>query len=215
MDVNNRCRYVPREGRSALEILALIGRVVTLPAILAAAVLFTFLIMRPEVYAHKSDFAVSFFCLVVCPVLAYPIAKAIPALRKKGREGARDTAFLTSVIGYLIGVTYAFAIGASPALSFVHATYFFSVVLLLFCNKAVGLRASAHSCGAVGAAVLFGTVMGGFYWLISLAVFLFALWSSLSLKRHDGKEFLFGALCVLGGFMLAILCTVIPAMKGF
>lgn len=215
MDVNNQCRYVPREGKRALETLALIGRGVTLPAILAAAVLVTVLIIRPEVFMHKSDFAVSLFCLVGCPVLAYPIAKCVPALRKKGREGARNTAFLTSVIGYLIGVIYAYAIGAAPSLSFIHATYFFSVVLLLFCNKAVGLRASAHSCGAAGAAVLFGAVMGGFYWLIALTVFLFSLWSSLSLKRHDGKEFLFGALCVLGGFMLAILCTVIPSMKGF
>ncbi len=214
MDINNKCRYVPTGGKRTLEYLAFVGRVITLPAVLAAAVLMTLLIMRPEVFTHASDFAVSFFCLVVCPVLAYPIAKAIPVIRKKGREGARNTAFLTSVIGYLIGVTYAFALGASPSLSFIHATYFFSVVLLLFCNKAVGLRASAHSCGAAGAAVLFGTVMGGFWWLISFAVFLFALWSSLSLKRHDGKEFLFGTLCVLGGFMLAILCTVLPAMKG-
>ncbi len=214
MDVNNKCRFLPPQGSRKLERLALFGRVVTLPAILAAAVLITLRLMRPEVFLYTADLYISLFCLGVCPVLAYPIAKLIPALRAKGREGARNTAFLTSVIGYLIGVVYVLAVGASPALCFIHETYFFSVVLLLFCNKAVGLRASAHSCGAAGASILFGAVMGGVAWLVSLAVFLFALWSSLSLKRHDGKEFFFGALCVLGGFMLAILCTVLPTMKG-
>ena len=187
--------------------LALFGRVATLPAVLALAVLVTVFFMRPEVYIRPYELYLSILFLLVFPVLAYPIAKLVPSLRAQGREGARNTAFITSLVGYLAAVLYTHIALSSEELCFIAETYFFSAVLLFFCNKAVGIRASAHSCGAAGAAVLFGAVMGGVAWLISALVFLFARWSSLSLRRHDGKEFFYGALCVLGGFMLASVCT--------
>ncbi len=210
MDINNKSRFVPAKNVSVLNMLALIGRIVTLPAILATAVLFILYFSRPVVFSSSVDFFVSLFTLGVCPVLAYPLAKLIPPLRKQGREGARNMAFLTSLLGYLVGVIYVYAVGASAELCFIQVTYFFSAVFLFFCNKAVGVRASAHSCGACGAAVLFGTIMGGWAWILSALAVFYALWSSLYRKRHDGKEFFFGALCVLGGFMLALLCTVLP-----
>ncbi len=209
MDMNNKNRFVPVRNHRALNALALVGRIVTLPAVLAMVVLFTLYLARPNVFLHTADFFVSLFTLVLCPVLAYPLAKLIPSLRRQGREGARNTAFLTSLIGYLGGITYAFAVGASSELCFIQVTYFFSAVFLFFCNKAVGIRASAHSCGACGAAVIFGAVMGGFAWIASLLTVLYALWCSLYRKRHDGREFFFGALCVLGGFMIALLCAVL------
>ena len=198
-----------KRKKAKFEWLALVGRVVTLPAVLALAVLITFYFARPEIYLRSYELFLSILFLLICPVLAYPIAKLIPVLREQGREGARNTAFITSMVGYLGAVTYTHLASSSKELCFIAETYFFSALLLFICNKAVGIRASAHSCGASGAAILFGAVMGGFAWLIALAVFLFSLWSSLSLRRHDGKEFIFGALCVMGGFMLAILSAIL------
>lgn len=212
MDINNRIRYVPTKEKNFLNTVALVGRIVTLPAVLAAAVLCTVLLVRPTAFVHGADFFVALFTLGVCPVLAYPLAKAIPSLRKRGREGMRDTAFFASLIGYLFGAVYVYAVGASAELCFVQVTYFFSAVFLFFCNKVVGIRASAHSCGSCGAALLFAFVIGRpIAWLLSLAIVFYSCWSSLYRKSHTGKEFFFGGLCVLGGFTLSLICALFPA----
>ena len=109
---------------------------------------------RTDMFRSPADAIVMFVCPAVFPMLAYPLARLIPALRRRGREAERRLAMLLSAVGYAAACVYGFAAacGRDPMLVFM--TYFLSVVGLLICNRLLRFRASGHSCAVTGPILL-------------------------------------------------------------
>ena len=97
-------------------------RALTVPSLLAAVILVAFYFVLPQAFHGIHDLFFSLFFLTACPMLAYPIAFAVPSMRRKGHNGARSLAFVTSIVGYLGGVTYAFFAKVSPELFYIFVT---------------------------------------------------------------------------------------------
>lgn len=181
-------------------------RVLTVPPLMAAALILTMRLSPAGVIDSTSVALLSLLFLALVPILAYPIAAAIKPLRDKGREGQRNTAFVMSVLGYTGAGVYGALSGLSAQVLFIYGTYFFSVALLLVCNKLLKLRASGHACSVIGPMLLIIYFVGGWSVPICLAAYGASFWASLALKRHTLREYLLGTLCcILAGLMSWII----------
>lgn len=182
------------------ETIAKIIRVLTVPPLMAAALILTMRVSPAGVIDSNTVALLSLLFLAVVPILAYPIAAAIKPLRDKGREGQRNTAFVMSVLGYTAAGVYGALSGLDAQVLFIYGTYFFSVALLLLCNKLLKLRASGHACSVVGPMLLIIYFVGGWAVPICLATYGASFWASVAIKRHTVREYLLGTLCcVLAG----------------
>lgn len=186
--------------------LAKFIRVLTVPPLLAAALIITLRLSPAGVIGSNSVALLSLLFLAVVPILAYPIAAAVKPLREKGREGQRNTAFVMSLLGYTGAGVYGALSGLDSRVLFIYGTYFFSVLLLLLCNKLLKRRASGHACSVVGPMLLIIYFVGGWSVPICLAAYGASFWASLALKRHTLREYLLGTLCcILAGAMSWII----------
>lgn len=177
-------------------------RVLTVPPLMAAALILTMRLSPAGVIDSTSVALLSLLFLALVPILAYPIAAAIKPLRDKGREGQRNTAFVMSVLGYTGAGVYGALSGLSAQVLFIYGTYFFSVALLLVCNKLLKLRASGHACSVIGPMLLIIYFVGGWAVPICLCTYAASFWSSVALKRHTVREYLLGTLCcILAGMI--------------
>lgn len=175
-------------------------RILTVPPLMAAALILTLRFSPAGGISSNSVALLSLLFLAVVPILAYPIAAAIKPLRDKGREGQRNAAFVMSVLGYTSAGVYGALIRLDAQVLFIYGTYFFSVVLLLLCNKLLKRRASGHACSVVGPMLLIIYFVGGWAVPICLAAYCASFWASVALKRHTVREYLLGTVCcVLAG----------------
>ena len=185
-------------------VLAKIVRGVAIPPtfVLILSVLMYFL--KPSAFRGLFDLAVVIFTLAICPALAYLIAAIVPYYKNKGRSGSRSLAFITSAVGYLIGTLYAFLSNAGSDLKFIFCGYIVALIALSILNKVCKLKASGHACGIIGP-LLYSVYYFGWFFLIPCALIAaLVIWASIFRKSHTPKELLFGSLCALTGFLVAL-----------
>ena len=79
-------------------------RIVTVPPVMAAWLMLSLWFGDRALFpCGFRAVAAALVCLTLLPALAYPLSRAIPRLREKGREGQRNLAFVLSALGYVGG----------------------------------------------------------------------------------------------------------------
>lgn len=159
---------------------------------------------RSDIFSGKVDILTTIILLGFFPVLAYPLQKIIPPLRKRGREGQRSLAFLFSLIGYATAFFWALLYNVTAQLLLICATYFFSVIILTFFNKVIHIRASGHACSFTGPLILLIYFTDIKVLLPSLFIAALIIWSSIYLKRHTPRELAAGISVCMISFLLAL-----------
>lgn len=153
-------------------------RVLSVPPVMVTALILILYRQDRLIFRNTSDVVVPIVFLGFVPVLAYPLQHLIPALRQNGRETQRKLAFLLNMIGYTLALIWAVSNPVSPQMLLLCLTYFFSVVLLTLCNKALHVHASGHACSVTGPLLLliylvdwtliFPCIASGLFYLLSL-----------------------------------------------
>lgn len=180
--------------------IAKAARMVTIPPVTVFVLMLLLWFMRRSLFASVWQLVVSLVFLMIVPILAYPLQPAIPYYRKKGRDGQRDFAFVTTFIGYIGAVIYGFAGRVSMGLMVIYVSYFLSYSVLLLMNQ-FGGKASGHACGLVGPMALIIYSIGGLWCIIPCAaLYVLITWSSLTLGRHTPAQLIWGSLSALIGF---------------
>ena len=175
-------------------------RIISIPPVMVGILLVLLFTLREDVIRTGADMVASLLGLTVLPILAYPVAFAVPALRKKGREGQRSLAMYFSTVGYVAVFVYGLVCSVGTGLMHIYAGYLFSVVIILVSNKVFRVRVSGHACSVSGPLVYSGFFLG--IWGVIVGAFCWGgiLWASLAMKRHTFKEFLLGTLTCLVSF---------------
>ena len=178
-------------------------RIITIPPVMVGILLTLVYTLRDDVITTAADMIVSLMGLTVLPILAYPVAFAIPSFRKKGREGQRSMAMYFSTVGYVGVFVYGLITNVGTGLMHIYAGYLISVVIILVSNKVFEVRVSGHACSVSGPLVYSGFFLG--LWGIAVGAMCWCaiLWASLAMKRHTVKEFLLGTMTCLVSFTTA------------
>lgn len=201
----NELRNPARDPRPVLGRLARIVRVVTVPPLMVAAILTLLWFSRPALFTSLSDLLLSQCFLALFPILAYPLSYAVPAIRRKGRDGQRSLAMYLSAVGYLSAVLCGIFTQCSEELRVIHLTYLLSVVLLLVFNKVIHIRASGHACSVSGPILLLCLYVGAVGVVTGLLLWAVIFWASLRGKHHTPREYLIGSGVPIVAYMLASL----------
>lgn len=185
--------------------LAKLIRGVAIPPTFVVILTVSLYFFNNSAFRHIGDLLVTVVTLALMPALAYPLAYAIPSIRKKGRAGSRSLAFVTSAVGYVVGTVYAFASGATADLKFIFCGYMIALVALTVFNKVFKMKASGHACGILGP-LLYAVYFFGLAWLIPcIAVGAAVVWSSIYRKSHTPRELVLGGLCAAFGFCIGLI----------
>lgn len=185
--------------------LAHVIRIVSIPPVMVGVLLILLFTRRADVFATPVEFAVSLAGLTILPILAYPVAALIPAIRKKGREGERSLAMYFSTVGYVGVFVYGLIAHVGVGLMHIYAGYLFSVVIILLGNKVFKVRISGHACSVSGPLVYSGYFLGVWGMIVGAVCWVAILWASLVMKRHTLREFIFGTLTCLFSFTVGWL----------
>lgn len=129
-------------------------RIITLAPILAGFSVAAIYFMCPGSFPTPAHFAYTFFFLTALPLLAYPLQPVTPHFKNKGRNGQRTLAMIFAVAGYILCLVVNIFASASTAMWIINLEYLISGVLILFFNKAVHVKISAHGCGSAGTVFL-------------------------------------------------------------
>lgn len=167
-------------------------RVLSIPPVMVFALVIILSITREDVFRSAIEVGIAIICLAVVPVMAYPLQKVIPGLKDKGREGQRKLAFVLSATGYLSAWLYGTLAKSNLNLMLIFGTYLLSVVILIFCNKVLKLRASGHACSVSGPMIFLGYFLGWNAVILCILLYGVIFWASLELRRHTRKEFILG-----------------------
>lgn len=197
-----------KEIRSRIEEqIAKLVRVLSIPPIMAIAMVLLLRLTRPALFITSADFWLSLLFLAVVPVLAYPVSWLVPRLRARGRDGQRTLAFVFAFAGYVCGVLYALLFRRASGLLMLFLIYFFSALVLTVFNKLLHVRASGHASSVTGPIGFLCTAVGGWFYLLGAGLFAVILWASVRIKRHTVPEFLIGSLsCVFSAFLAWMIC---------
>lgn len=194
-------------GSPVRDKLAQIIRIVSVPPVMVALLAVLLYTADNGVFRNIGDVLAALICLALLPAAAYPLSLLFPRLKRQGREGQRNLAFITSCVGYAAGFTYALARG-SGRLICLTGIYVISVILLALCNKVLHRRASGHGCSVVGPLVIAALCFGFPAFLLCTGLYFAILWASLYLKRHTLPEFLTGSLICLAAIGISAgLCS--------
>lgn len=180
-------------------------RIISIPPVMVGILLVLLFTLRDDIIASTADMVASMLGLTVLPILAYPVSFAVPALRKKGREGQRSLAMYLSTVGYVAVFVYGLIASVGVGLMHIYAGYLFSVVIILVSNKVFKVRVSGHACSVSGPLVYSGYFLGIWGIIVGVVCWGAILWASLVMKRHTFKEFLLGTLTCLVSFTVAWL----------
>ncbi len=185
-------------------VLAKIVRIITLAPLMALATLITLYVERPELFgSHAVHLWLAILFLTVLPILAYPLQPVIPGFKGKGREGQRNLAMVFAVSGYTLGCLTNLFLNAPEELWMVYLTYLISGIVIVFVNKKLKIRASAHACGIIGPAVMLASFGVPAALLVGIPLHLAALWASLRMKRHTAPQYVVGSIIPIA--VLAVL----------
>ncbi|MBQ7492235.1 MAG: hypothetical protein IJT76_06575 [Clostridia bacterium] len=196
------------EKKTFAEHLACVVRILSIPPVMITLLILAVFLLRDDVFRSAAEAWWAVFFLALFPSMAYPVSWAVPDLRKKGREGQRNLAFLFSAAGYLGGFLYGALHVRRPEQMLIFTVYLFSLVLLALCNRGLKRRASGHACSVTGTVILAGWQFGMVGAAVGLLCYCVIFWSSMRAKRHTPAEFLLGtAVCAaaaLIGWLLVI-----------
>ncbi|MBO5270519.1 MAG: hypothetical protein J6B77_07025 [Clostridia bacterium] len=188
-----------------LDSLARAIRIVTVPPLMVAVILFVLYALHDTMFLSPSHLVFSELFLAVVPLLAYPLSYMIPAIRKKGRNGQRSLAMYLSAVGYLSVVAYGIFAGCAESLRTIQLTYLLSVLLLLFLNKVLRVRASGHACSVSGPILLLCLYVGIGGVIVGLLLYTAIFWASVRMRHHTPKEFLIGSVTPIVAYILSYL----------
>ena len=136
-------------------------------------------------------YVVSLLCLVLIPILAYPLKRILPGYKEGGREEERKLAFVTGVLGQILGFVLSLFFGAPRGVRFLFTSYLIAGILLTVSNLKTSYRASGHACGVAGPLTILVYILGNKL-LLGYLLMPLVYWARLKLKRHSMKELLFG-----------------------
>ena len=181
-------------------------RICTLPPIMALLMLSVLYCFCQGVFGGVKYYLLAVLFLVIIPVLAYVFKPVRTDLPKGGRERQRSVAMWLSLGSYLMGSVLAAILKTSFELKKIYLVYVISGLLMLFFNKVLGIRASGHACGVMGAGVcLFDSV--GFPALFGCLLLVAVYMASLKLRRHSWGELIVGSMIpILSSCMIMIWC---------
>ena len=194
-----------KNPKTTKEKLAGVIRIITVPPVMVIALLLILYFRSPQPFGTLPELLIAILLLGLVPVLAYPSQPLFPRYRQKGREGQRELAFIFTGVGYTIAFLWALLAEVSPAVRTVCAGYFFSALLLTLCNKVLHRRASGHACSAVGPLLFLIYYFGWWMLLPSVVIAALIAWASVTLRRHTPTDLLWGTLCSVVGFAIAVL----------
>lgn len=178
------------EFKSPAEVTAKIIRTVTVPPVIAFAMLTYFYFCTEGIFSSPAEYCLSVFFICVLPALAYPVQFMVKN-KFPGRDGQRTLAMVFSVAGYVLGAVSAFAMGSSHMLKLIYLGYLLSGAIILILSKGAKFKISGHAVGSAGPiAILLG--FGQWVWVFGLPVILSVFYSSLRIKRHTKAQIICG-----------------------
>jgi len=173
------------------EKMAYLIRIITVAPIMALVLLVTLFLRAPQTFGNPLDFAATIFFLTGLPLLAYPLQPLFKKFKDNGREGQRKLAMVFAVAGYIGGLIFAIATGATKDVLLIYVAYLISGSLVALTNKVLHFRASGHACGVAGPFLLlvyFGQPIG----YLGIGVLAITWLASLYMKRHTWLQLLAG-----------------------
>ncbi len=183
--------------------IAKLIRVITTAPFFAAILCTLLYLLVPNAFASVLHFGLAIGYLTILPLLAYPVAALVPALRAKGRDGQRNLAIVFSVVGYLVGFLTGVLGGGSPTECVLFGTYLLSGISLAVCTL-LHFKASGHSCGCSGPIAMLSAFVSPWFFLGYLLLTPI-IWSSRKLGRHSGLQLFVGAVIPV---VAMVLCCV-------
>ena len=180
-----------------------IFRILLLAPVIGAIMLTAIMVFRQHIFVSVLQFVLSLLCIVIFPLLAYPISYIVPSIRKKGRDGQRELAIVFSFIGYVLGFAFCFIFQSSPEQKAMFLTYVLSATLLALFSFVFKIKASGHACGVSGPvsySTFFISPWCAIFYIALVPVFM----SSTKLKRHTLPQLFIGAIIPIVALIISI-----------
>lgn len=167
-------------------------RVLTVPPLLISGMLVILTVSLDNFCSSAAQMALAIVLLGLVPILAYPMQKLMPR-GGEVREEQRNMAFVLTFTGYLTAFICSVAWSCGRELQYIIVSYFISMLLLVFFNKVLHVRASGHACSVTGTLYFLSFFLGARAVIPCIGIALAVVWSSLRLKRHTMREIFWGA----------------------
>lgn len=180
-----------------------IFRILLLAPVIGGIMITTIMILKPYIFVSVLQFVLSLVCIVVLPMLAYPISYIVPGIREKGRDGQRELAIVFSFVGYVLGFAFCFLFESSPEQKAMFLTYVLSATLLGLFSFVFKIKASGHACGVSGP-VAYSTVFISPWCAFFFLALIFVYMSSIKLKRHTLPQLIIGTIIPIVALILSI-----------
>lgn len=183
-----------------------IAKIISYVTVVPIVAFFTILLIY--VYCTNCFFNIGWFIysiifLTIIPILAYPIHRIIPALKREGRKSERKLAFIFAVISYISGTLFTFIFSAPVIVKKIFMAYLLSGIFLSFVNKGLKIKASGHACGVSGPiTLLINTLEVNMIWLFLLMPIIY--WSRINLERHNMMELILGTFVGIVSTLVAV-----------
>ena len=188
--------------------LAYFVRVLSVPPVMVSLLVLVLALFAEGFFSSGLEIFAMLLFLAIIPLLAYPLSWLIPGVRRKGREGQRNLAFVLTAVGYVLGWLYGMFVSRNREQILVYTIYLISLLLLLLWNKGFKLRASGHGCSVTGPVLLAGWYLGPAGIVVGAVCYVLIFWASLTAKRHKWDEFLGGSvLCLASCGISWLLCN--------
>ena len=176
--------------------LAKIIRVFTVPSVFSA-LLCTMLYWRVEgSYATAGHYLAALCFLSFLPLMSYPVAAAVPSMKKDRRKWERTLGLIFSVAGYMCGLAMVLLTDCTRIETVIYSTYLLSGLALAVCTV-FRFKASAHTCGCSGPIVGLSFFVSPWF-LLGYILLGAVAWASLRLKRHSAAQ-------LVGGSVIPVL----------
>ena len=182
---------------------AKIVRILTLPQIMAFALLTILFFTGNAVEFTLSHYILGVVFLTVLPLVAYPIAWAFG---KKSDSHSRERTFaiIFCIAGYIGSVVMSVFFGGNAYEQAVFLCYLFSGILTALLSFVFKRKSSGHAGGVSGVITVLAHHFG-LWALFGLAVLAAAYWCSLKLKRHDLPQLLCGTAVPIVSYIISLL----------
>ena len=180
--------------------IAKVIRVLTTAPVFALILCTILYLLVPGSFASLSHYLWALGFLVILPLLAYPVAWAVPALRKKGRPLQRNLAVVFSVVGYVGGFLFAMLAGGTPTEKILFGTYLLSGVTIGICTVC-HFKASGHTCGCSGPIAMLAVTVSPWF-LLGYGLLTPIIWASKKLGRHTAGQLAAGVLIPVAAMLL-------------
>ena len=175
-------------------------RVLTTAPVFALILCTILYALVPGSFASPGHYLWALGFLTVLPLLAYPVAYVIPALRKKGRPLQRNLAVVFSVAGYIGGFLFAMLAGGTVTEKILFGTYLLSGIAIAVCTLC-HFKASGHTCGCSGPIAMLSVTVSPWF-LLGYLLLTPIIWSSRKLGRHTGAQLAAGALIPVAAMLV-------------